>query len=130
MPGPKDFLAHAEAYLPKAQTDVDYRSVVVNAYYAAYHAARRFEESLPERSQLTTSNTGSHDALIKRLECPHSKMPYALITTSKYVGGQMRMFKALRELASYELQESVGVNQAEEAIRSAKDILSECLPKK
>lgn len=125
MAGPEDLLAHAIKLLASAGNELDYRTVVERAYYSAYHAASAFEESLPYRSK-AQRQTGSHDALLQRLEHPEAQLDYGLRTTSKYVGAELRMFKAIRELATYELKESVGVHHAEEAILKAKDILAEC----
>ena len=125
MVAPQELLAHAEKLLQSAENHLDYRTVIERAYYSAYHAALRLEESLPLRSAAQT-NTGSHDALLQRLERPHKELAYALRIISQDVGAQLRIFKALRELATYELEEAVSVDQAEEAILAAKDILREC----
>jgi hypothetical protein len=100
--------------------------VVAQAYYGAYHAAVQFEESLPHRSPTTTGNTGSHDALIRCLERPNSKLEYALRIISQELGAQMRMLKPLRELATYQQTEQVGVHEAELTIKAARDVLDEC----
>ncbi|HXM83634.1 MAG TPA: hypothetical protein VN929_17110 [Burkholderiales bacterium] len=126
MAQPADFLAQAIELLKTAGNDLDYRLVIDRAYYGAYHAARQFEEALPHRSQVTTDKTGSHDGLFQRLECPNPKLDYGLKVISQDVGAQMRMLKPLRELASYELQETIRVEQAEQAIEGAKDVIAEC----
>lgn len=123
---PADLLAHAIELLRTASKDIEYRSVVERAYYAAYHAARELEEKLPHRSSVRTDNTGSHDSLFQRPETPSHKLAYAVRIISQDIGAQMRMLKPLRELATYELKEQVGVDQAEEAIGAAKDVLAEC----
>lgn len=122
---PEELLAQAKKLLASADNELDYRNVIERAYYSAYHAACAFEERLPCRSRVQ-SKTGTHDALLQRFECPDAQLNYGLQTTSKYVGARLRMFKALRELATYELNETVGVHQAEEAILYAEDILDEC----
>lgn len=126
MARPEDFLGHAVKLLKTAGNDVEYRAVIESAYYGAFHAAREFEESLPLRSVVNTSSTGSHDALLQRLECPNANLDYALSIISKDIGGQMRQLKALRELAFYEISEPVHVGQAEQTIEGAKDVISEC----
>ena len=60
------------------------------------------------------------------LERPDSSLDYGLKVISQDIGAQLRMLKPLRELASYELGEVVRVDQAEQAVRAAKDILAEC----
>ena len=126
MAQPQDFLDLAIKLLKSAASDVDYRAVITQAYYGAFHAARQLEEQLPHRSLVNTDNTGSHDGLFQRLECPSAKLDYALKVISKDVGAQMRMLKPLCELASYVLQETIRVDQAEEAIAGAKDVIDEC----
>lgn len=126
MAQPEDFLTQATKLLESAATDADYRTVVTQAYYGAFHAARILEERLPLRSQVGTDRVGTHEGLILRLECPHSKLDYGLKVICQDVGAQVRMLKALREIASYELGETVRVDQAEEAIGTAKEILAEC----
>lgn len=126
MVQPADFLAQAKKLLAAAGSDLDYRGVIDRAYYGAYHAAREFEERLPHRSELRTDRVGSHEALILRLECPHPKLEYGLLIISKDIGAQLRQLKPLRELASYELTETIRVDQAEAAIEGAKEVLTEC----
>ena len=126
MATPADFLAQAVKLLAEASGDMDYRGAIVDAYYGAYHAALEFEERLPHRSQANTESTGSHDALIQRLERPHHQLDYGLRIICQDIGAQMRMLKPLREIASYELKETVRVDQAEQAIQAAKDVMAEC----
>jgi len=122
---PEDLLAQAIRLLASAGNDLDYRVVIERAYYGAYHAARQFEEQLPYRSQ--AQSAGSHEALFQRLERPDGQLDYGLKVISKDIAAQMRMLKPLRELATYELGETVRIDQAEEAVRAAKDILAECV---
>lgn len=126
MATPADFLARAVKLLAAASSEMDYRGVIVDAYYGAYHAALEFEEVLPHRSLANPQGTGSHDALIQRLERPNHQLEYGLRITSKDIGAQMRMLKPLREIASYGLKETVRVDQAEQAIEAANDIVAEC----
>lgn len=125
MAEPEDLLAQAIKLLAAAGDDLDYRVVIDRAYYGAYHAARQFEEQLPYRSQ--AGHPSSHEALFQRLERPDGKLDYGLKIISKDIAAQLRMLKPLREIASYELGETVRVDQAEEAVRAAKDILAECI---
>ncbi len=125
MVEPEGLLAQAIQLLASAGNELDYRNVIERAYYSAYHAACGFEERLPCRSKVQLQ-TGTHDALLQRLERPDPQLDYGLRTTSKYIGTQLRMFKAIRELATYDLKESIGIDQAEEAILKAQDILDEC----
>jgi hypothetical protein len=122
---PEDLLAQAIRLLASAGNDLDYRVVIERAYYGAYHAARQFEEQLPYRSQ--AQSAGSHEALFQRLERPDGRLDYGLGVISKDVAAQMRMLKPLRELATYELGETVRIDQAEGAILTAKDIMAECV---
>ena len=126
MAHPEDFLAQAIKLLRSATNDADYRTVITQAYYGAYHAARLFEENLSQRSEVDTSKVGSHEGLFLRLERPHPKLDYGLKIISKDIAAQLRMLKPLREIASYELDETVRVDQAEEAIGGAKDVIEEC----
>lgn len=125
MAEPEDFLAQAIKLLASAGNDSDYRVVIDRAYYGAFHAARQFEEQLPHRSQ--AESAGSHEALFQRLERPAGQLDYGLKVISKDIAAQLRMLKPLRELASYELGETVRIDQAEEAVRAAKDIMAECV---
>ncbi len=125
MVEPDGLLTQAIALLASAGNELDYRNVIERAYYSAYHAASAFEEHLPFRSKAQPQK-GTHEALLQRLERPDTQLDYGLKTISKDVGTQLRMFKAIRELATYELKETIGIHQAEEAILIAKDILAEC----
>jgi hypothetical protein len=123
---PDDFLNLAIKLLDSAGCDAEYRVVIDRAYYGSFHWASEFEERLPERSQITIKDVGSHEALIRRLECPHPKLDYGLQIISKDIGAQLRMLKPERELASYNLKETVRIDQAEGAVLKARDIRSEC----
>jgi len=123
---PEDLLAYAVEQLRSAKGEIDYRVAIEKAYYGAYHAARQFEEALPHRSQLSTEKTGSHDGLFQRLEVPNSMLDYGLRIISQDIGAQMRQLKPLREIATYELKETVRIDQAELAIAGAKDVIAEC----
>lgn len=123
---PEDLLAYAVKLLRSAGNQLEYKVVIEQAYYGAYHAARQFEEALPHRSQANTDKSGSHEALFQRLERPNSKLDYGLKVLSQDVGAQMRMLKPLRELATYELDQTLRVDQAEQAIEGAKDVIAEC----
>jgi hypothetical protein len=124
---PEDLLVHAEKLLKTAAGDLDYRSVIERAYYSAFHAARQFEERLPFRSKVAQGEkAGSHEWLFRRLELPDEKLDYGLKVISRDIAAQMRMLKPLRELASYELEETIRIDQAEQAVLTAGDILAEC----
>lgn len=127
MAEPGDFLAQAEKLLASASGDPDYRAVIDRAYYGAFHAARQFEEHLPYRSQAAKAEkAGSHEWLFQRLERPDRQLDYGLSVISRYIAAQLRQLKPLREIATYELEATVLVDQAEEAIRAARDIMAEC----
>jgi uncharacterized protein (UPF0332 family) len=123
---PADLLGQAVKLLVSARVDLEYRVVIDRAYYGAYHAALQFEERLPNRSGAVPPNAGSHESLFQRLERPDSQLDNGLKQISKYIAVKMRMLKPLREIASYKLEETVRVDQAEEAVRAAKDVLEEC----
>ncbi|MGV3627561.1 MAG: hypothetical protein ACO1PN_07730 [Betaproteobacteria bacterium] len=123
---PEEILAQAVKQLQSASSDADYRSVIVAAYYGAYHAVVKLEERFPHRSQSTVKKSGSHEALLVRLENPNPKLDYGLRVIGSELAEQMRVIKALRELASYDPDEDVRVDQAEQTILIAKDIMAEC----
>jgi uncharacterized protein (UPF0332 family) len=124
---PEDFLAQAVKLLASASADPDYRTVIDRAYYGAFNAARQFEEHLPYGSQAAKAEkAGSHEWLFQRLERPDRQLDYVLSVISKDIAAQLRQLKPLREIASYELGETVRVDQAEEAVQAAKDIMAEC----
>lgn len=124
---PESILAQAVKQMNSASTDPDYRSVIVAAYYAAYNAVVKLEERFPHRSQAVAKNAGSHEALLVRLENPNPKLDYGFRVTGRELVVQVREIKALRELASYHLDEDVRVDQAEQTILIAKDIIAECV---
>jgi hypothetical protein len=123
---PQDLLDYAIKLLRTAGSHLEYKVVIEQAYYGAYHAALQFEEALPHRSTANTGGSGSHEALFQRLQRPNSKLDYGLQVISKDVAVQMKMLKPLRELATYELQETLTVDQAEQVIAGAKDVVAEC----
>ena len=124
MVTPEELFANAEELLKNAKSELDYRNSVEKAYYAAYHAALRFEEALPVRSSVVAKG-GSHEQLIQSLERPSAKLDYGLRVISQELGAQLRMLKPLREHASYEIGLTLRVDHAEAAIRGARDVLAE-----
>jgi uncharacterized protein (UPF0332 family) len=122
-----ELFASAEQQLKEASTELEYRAVVERAYYAAYHAAASFEEKLPARSAAATGRgtTGSHDALIQRLERPSPTLDYGLSVISKEVGATLRMLKPHREHAAYDLEDPIRVDHAEATVRGAREVLAE-----
>lgn len=123
---PEDFLEHAKKLQRSASSEVEYRAAITQAYAGALDACRKFEEALPLRSLANTKGTGSHDSLLQCLERPNSKLDYVLQVICKEVAVQMRQLKALRELASYETDQPIRVDQSEEAIEGAADVIAEC----
>lgn len=126
MVKPEEIFAEAQKLQAAAHTEMEYRAVIERAYYGAYHAANELEESFPHRSTYTPTNVGEHEALIRRLERPNTALAYDLSIISRDVGTQLKMLRPLRHLATYKIKEAVHITQVEEAMASAKDILTEC----
>lgn len=123
MPSPAELLALAKRLLDGAANDVEYRNVVGRAYYAAFHAAKAFHASLPSPGRLISKAGGEHENLIQMLERPGEGVSYGAQIASKEIAAQMRMAKALREIADYKMDKPVTVQDAEDAIGLAEEIL-------
>ncbi len=136
--GPREILAYARNLQPQAATnEVCARSAVSRAYYAAYHAARLFHETLPEPGTLPPAKAGKDDGmgkhaeLIMRLQNPSPKVrrdSRQIASISVAVGSLLNVIKANRVTADYIIDKTVGEQLVGETLQSATTILEKCYP--
>jgi uncharacterized protein (UPF0332 family) len=118
---PDDLLGCAEriAQTPPAD-DALHRAVTSRAYYAAFHAARLFHNSLAIPGHVGAAN-GVHEQLIAQLSNPGLSPSNQRHTLSKTLGRLMRGIVAMRVDADYQIDRPC--SKASEALELARQIL-------
>lgn len=122
---PRELLDAARA-IP--QTDeASRRAIISRVYYAAFHAANEFHESLPAPGNPGTAK-GEHAILIARLSAPLIKSGLPEHMVSRRIGGYLNALRALRIKADYHPREAVTDADVEAAWFKAQDIFAACYP--
>ena len=103
---PRDLRLAAERQAAQAITEVDRRSVISRAYYAAYHRCRRWERQLPYPSPVATGG-GTHASLIARLQAPDARCGDEVRAKAQALSALLRGARTRRVLADYQLREEV-----------------------
>lgn len=93
------------------------RAKISRAYYALYHHARDFHDSLPEdeRGQELAKSGGVHRRLIQRLTNP-TVADQAAKGRSRKIGTYLGLARDLRDLADYDTQSSIGNSDVTECL--------------
>ncbi|MFA5595947.1 MAG: hypothetical protein WDA26_00090 [Pusillimonas sp.] len=119
-----DLIDLARALFEHAEEEVDHRSAISRAYYAAYHRSKDFHGRLPYPGKgLKGGNAGVHETLIYQLNNP-TVGDKNLSLHSCAVGQKLQTLKKRRHEADYLLGRTVGPRAAELAIIEAEDLLS------
>ena len=126
MVTPGQLLAEAQKLLVSATNELDYRRIIQDAYYAAFHSANELEKSFPARSSHRRSGVGDHESLFLLLEHPNPNLDYAVAVISRDVATQLRILRPFRKLATYYIDKSVAIADVEQALAAAEDVVKEC----
>lgn len=119
----KDLISFAET-LAKGTTEVEYRSAVSRAYYAAYHETVVWAASLPTVG-VSKPGSGMHKAHIDALTSPTVTGATAL--RSRSLGYMLNALKARRTKADYHLTETVDIHEAANAVAEAETIMTKAV---
>lgn len=116
----QEILDLANIYYADCDTECKRRGVVGRSYYAAYHKADAFHKSLPQPGT-PASGGGMHKQLWSALSNP-TVADANLKFKSKQIGYICKDLHAKRVIADYELNETVGSEDVEQAMLQAKRI--------
>lgn len=113
-----DFLESAK-YLSKLDNETALRNAISRAYYAAYHAVLPLDETFDNHGGIKR-DVGMHEQLITKLEnCPRSVPNW---TKLKSIGVLIRMTKAARVEADYDLAAAVCIEKVNDQIMMVEKI--------
>lgn len=124
MTTPPELLALARK-LRQGSTEAEWRAAASRAYYAIYHHARAFHDSLPEQGQPAPRGAGGdHVDISHRLKNPASKVNAKLTTHSRRIGYMLDNCRPTRHKADYEIRNAFTVDQVDELVAMAERIFS------
>lgn len=116
-----DLLDYAAA-LQDSDEEVELRSCVSRAYYAAYHQANDWHSALGSPGS-ASGGTGVHRTLIDRLRNPTVTGSDRML--SKKLGYVLDAMKVLRQKADYNLADTVTGLDAQNTVAYAEKVLAE-----
>lgn len=124
---PREILASAQKIRDSQKDEAGHRAAISRSYYAAYHAARIFHDSLGSPGSVGGEG-GVHAQLVARLLIPTipSTDPKHLI--SRRVGYMLRDMHRSRITADYEIDAVVIDADAESTMRKGADVITMCTP--
>ena len=125
---PRDFLREARAIAEREPGEVQRRTAIGRAYYAAFHGARRFHDELP-RPGRSEPGSSEHQKLIHQLRNPDPGLAKEMRLTSFKAGDLLLRLRPLRVRADYELRVDVPPQAMTDAIETAAQILNLVDPK-
>lgn len=120
----KDLIDLAKNKVKSASSEVDIRCVISRAYYAAYHCANNFHNSLLVPGNTTSSVGGVHAKLIDQLTNPGIPNTDPDNFKSRSIGYILKGLRHLRKKADYDLHEQITLNDASTAIADAERLLA------
>ncbi|WP_157763783.1 hypothetical protein [Paraburkholderia aromaticivorans] len=106
---PEELMVCAEALLPSASDETQYRSVCSRAYYAAFNAANAFHNNLSTPGTVGNAS-GRHQQLISQLLNPQISQKNKRYLVSRALGKSLMPLILARVRADYEIQ--LDVDQA------------------
>ena len=115
---PDDMLEGARERLATASTEVEYRSVTTDVYYAVFHYLMNHPACAAFQP---TKDRGVHQQLIDFLKTHQNRK-------LQIVGRRLPRLRALRNSADYAISESFTKHFAIEALERVDEIIDELLP--
>jgi hypothetical protein len=118
---PLDLLIVAKTLSSQSADEPTNRSVINRAYYAAYHAAKRFHSRLPSPGSIGNAS-GSHEQLIASLDNPTIKRD-ADYWLSKALSKTLRLTMNARIDADYHLDLGISQQISQTTVGQSSEIL-------
>lgn len=116
---PSNLLQLSKDILATAKTEVEFRNAIGRAYYAAFHAATAFHNSLPSPGELPSTPTGEHLKLAYQLSRPTIASTDPLFTKSRDLGRDLNWLHTKRLNSDYKLDHSVTLLDARAVVERA-----------
>lgn len=120
---PTDLLSLADSLLKTAVTEAEWRNAVGRAYYAVYHGAKIFYETLPSPGRLPPTPSGVHETLAFQLSWPTISLNHPKYSISRELGRNLRWLSSKRVTADYYLNTSFTLADALEVFERANAML-------
>lgn len=115
-----DLLKSAQKTFGQSENEADYRNVIGQAYYSVFHLGQEIQAELNLPTYQTSSDLGSHEALIKTLhDCSNSSLSSSVKLKAKSLSFILKDLKNFRVRANYKLDETIDHAQAEYSIGQA-----------
>lgn len=123
-----DLITFAEHLVAdEQQQETGFRAALSRAYYAAYHDCLVWHERLPAPGSLgpgPSNGSGIHAQLCSRLSNPDSSISASDKTKSRQRAYALRNLRDRRTKADYQLNESLTISEAKQAISDAQAIIA------
>jgi uncharacterized protein (UPF0332 family) len=116
---PSNLLQLSKVILATAKSEVEFRNAVGRAYYAAYHAANAFHDSLSSPGEPPSTRMGMHLELAYRLSRPTIASTDPRFKKSRDLGQDLNWLHGKRLNADYDLHRSVTLSDAEAVVERA-----------
>lgn len=114
-----DLLSQAKALLAQASSEVEWRNCIGRAYYAAFHAAKAFHQTLNTPGRLPAKPVGIHAELAHQLTNPTISNTDPRFRASIDVGQHLKALHRMRVRADYDLDSTVNADEASDAVARA-----------
>lgn len=120
----KELFAWVENECPTT-CECSMRTSISRNYYAAYHEAKRYHDSLPLPGMLPSKAGGIHAELANRLTFPAPEIKDESIRRqSQDMGRFLKVLHQLRIRADYEIDEDITIDVVQQAQSMARRIIS------
>ena len=103
---PDDLLRSAKDFCGIAKNESDYRGCISRGYYAGFHAAKIFHQSLSSSGKLL-GNCGEHENLLHMLNNPTIPETDGNHLTSREIYVYLKKILFNRRLADYQIDQPV-----------------------
>lgn len=120
---PTDLLSQVKTLHAAATSEVELRTAVSRAYYAAYHQANAFHHSLARPGRLPADKTGVHATLAHQLL--HPSIPASFQhQKSRDIGRHLTWLHDKRVKADYKLARTLVAAECDEVLRRVERIFA------
>lgn len=123
---PSDLLSQAEILFDFANSEADFRNVIGRSYYAVYHTALGFHQSLPSQGNEPPRKVGVHADLAFRLASPTILQSDPRFARSRNVSRHLEWLHDKRISADYRLTIDVTKEECAETLKRAKRAFEIC----
>jgi hypothetical protein len=122
---PRDLLESARQVREHQLTEAGHRTAISRAYYAGYHAARQFHDSLPTPGSVKEAK-GVHEQLATQLVNPTVPTTHPSHIASKRIGYMLRDASRVRITSDYRLTDTLVDKDADDVLQKSDSILTLC----